>query len=446
MRSIFWRIFGFFWLALVLTGLLTFLVTRFFNQDAWLLSAHPGLRNLAEHWSQLHQAGEESQAQALLLAARREFHLGVQVFAEDGQLLASNSRPRHAGHAGRAAPPSAEPAPGWRRLTQDLELADGSNLLFAYRIPTVELHKWQNRHGLGGLTLLAVAMLVVTLASLLLTLSISRPLTRLRHAVHELGEAAYQQQHLAKLATRKDELGVLAADFNRMGQRLQHMLKSQRQLLRDVSHELRSPLARLKVGLALAERANEEKRHSMWPKLEQECSRLDSLIDEILNLARLEQSQPEPEHFALQPLLQSLADDYALLYPQNPVRLDCASDVQLYSNAEVLTRALDNLLRNGLRFSPASAHVALQVSAHNDQLTICVLDHGPGVDPNLLPQLTQPFVRAPGQQDQGHGLGLAIVQRCVEQLGGNLQLGNRSTGGLKACIQLPLQTAHNKQA
>src|SRR5574344_2195332 len=100
MRSIFWRIFGFFWLALVLTGLLTFLVTRFFNQDAWLLSSHPGLQNLAQQWSQLHQSGQEQAARRLLLSARRDYHLTVQIFAEEGQLLASNTRPRHSQHTG----------------------------------------------------------------------------------------------------------------------------------------------------------------------------------------------------------------------------------------------------------------------------------------------------------------------------------------------------------
>lgn len=439
MRSIFWRIFGFFWLALVLTGLLTFLVTRFFNQDAWLLSSHPGLQNLAQQWSQLHQSGQEQAARRLLLSARRDYHLTVQIFAEEGQLLASNTRPRHSQHTGHL---NTEPSPGLRRLTQELELDDGSSLLFVYRIPNLELHKWQNSRGLGGVTLLTVAMLVITLASLLLTLSITRPLTRLRQAVHELGEAAYQQQHLAKLAHRKDELGVLAADFNRMGERLQDMLKSQRQLLRDVSHELRSPLARLKVGLALAERATDEKRQAMWPRLEQECSRLDSLIDEILNLARLEQVQSSAERFALRSLLQKLAEDHALLHPEIPVQLDCPVELQLHSKADILERALDNLLRNALRFSPAQGQVELQAIVEKDAVRICVKDTGPGIDPALLPRITAPFVRAPGQESQGHGLGLAIVQRCVEQLGGRLELNNHPQAGLQACIQLPLQAVN----
>ncbi len=108
--------------------------------------------------------------------------------------------------------------------------------------------------------------MVLTLFSLLLTLSITRPLNRLRRAVHDLGQTAYQKDSLARLARRGDELGTLARDFNRMGERLQSLIGSQRQLLRDVSHELRSPLARLRIALALAERAEPEARAQMWPR------------------------------------------------------------------------------------------------------------------------------------------------------------------------------------
>lgn len=436
MRSIFWRIFGFFWLALVLTGLLTFLITRFFNQDAWLLDNHPALQNLSTQWISHHQAGDERKARLLLQKARRDHLLHVLVFAEEGQLLASSSRPRNHEHEGQFI--RAPQSPGIRRLTQEVTLADGSNLLFVYRIPTVELIKWQNSRGLGHLTLLSVAVLVITLASLLLTLSITRPLTRLRHAVHELGEAAYQQQHLEKLARRKDELGVLAADFNRMGQQVQSMLKSQRQLLRDVSHELRSPLARLKIGLALAERADGTKRQAMWPQLEQECVRLDSLIDEILSLARLEQEVVEKETFELSSLLQDLVEDNRPLYPQQTISLICPDSLKLHSAPTLLNRALDNLLRNALRFNPPELPVELLVERQNGFVRICVLDQGPGVDSQLLPQITRPFMRANGQSGNGYGLGLAIVQRCTEQLSGKLHLANRHTGGFQACLRLPV--------
>src|SRR5690606_9356511 len=123
--------------------------------------------------------------------------------------------------------------------------------------------------------------IVIGLLSLLLTFSITRPLARLRGAVHDLGQASYQQNSLAQLSTRGDEFGVLARDFNRMGSRLQDLIGSQRQLLRDVSHELRSPLARLRIALALAERGDAQERQKLWPRLVLECDRLEALISEI---------------------------------------------------------------------------------------------------------------------------------------------------------------------
>ena len=112
--------------------------------------------------------------------------------------------------------------------------------------------------------------------------------------MHDLGQASYQQNSLARLAARRDEFGVLAKDFNKMGARLQSLIGSQRQLLRDVSHELRSPLARLRIALALAERAETEQRQALWPRLTRECDRLEDLISEILTLAGSMPSRPTP--------------------------------------------------------------------------------------------------------------------------------------------------------
>src|SRR5690606_9823242 len=109
--------------------------------------------------------------------------------------------------------------------------------LFIYRIPHGALEAWHRGSLLWPLSALGIALVVLTIFSLLVTLSITRPLNRLRRAVHDLGQTAYQQDSLARLARRGDELGVLARDFNRMGARLQRLISSQRQLLRDVSHE-----------------------------------------------------------------------------------------------------------------------------------------------------------------------------------------------------------------
>lgn len=439
MRSLFWRILGAFWLALILTGLLTFLLTRFLNQDTWVLARHPDFSGLAAHWVKLYEKGDSDKAQQMLQKLRQQKRIFTQVFDEEGSLLSSSVRMRN----NAATPPGPDRLPGqhagWRRLTQEVTTGQGQNFLFVYRIPQNELTKWRYGHSMGPFLLIAVALVVLTLISLLLTFSITRPLMRLRHAVHELGETAYQQQHLATLAQRKDELGVLAADFNRMGQRLQDMINSQRQLLRDVSHELRSPLARLQVGLALAERAPAEKQHELWPKLVLECGRLDALIDEILVLARMEQDSPQAERINLSALLQELREDCLLLAPGQQIDIDCPDALELWLAKAFLQRALDNLLRNALRFNPPGTAIEIRVLQTQEQLSIGIRDHGPGVSEDLLGQLTHPFIRAQGQQSEGYGLGLSITERAVRQLKGELVLANHPEGGFVASILLPVR-------
>ncbi|MCF5051201.1 two-component sensor histidine kinase, partial [Pseudomonas syringae] len=267
----------------------------------------------------------------------------------------------------------------------------------------------------------------------------TRPLSRLRGAVHDLGQATYQQNSLAQLANRRDEFGVLATDFNRMGARLQSLIGSQRQLLRDVSHELRSPLARLRIALALAERASPEEREKLWPRLTRECDRLEALISEILVLARVDADNASAEAIDLVPLLKTLQKDAQLSAPDQVVQLSTEGELQLRGWPTMIERAVDNLLRNAQRFNPKEQPIELQAYREGAHIVISVRDHGPGVNAEHLSQLGEPFYRAPGQTAQGHGLGLAIARRAAERHGGSLILANAPDGGFIARIDLPLE-------
>src|SRR5690606_28151067 len=328
----------------------------------------------------------------------------------------------------------------WRRITEEYQSTNsGETYLFIYRIPLPELMAWHRSSLFWPISALVIALIVLTAISLLLTLSITRPLGRLRGAVHDLGQTAYQQNSLARLANRGDEFGVLARDFNRMGSRLQDLIGSQRQLLRDVSHELRSPLARLRVALALAERAEPSQREQLWGRLTQECDSLEALIGEILALARLDADPGSARPIELRPLLESLVADAELAAPGQ--RVEVSMDERAGSPSgwpDMLARALDNLLRNALRFNPAGEPIELQVSRQDNLLRIAVRDHGPGVAPELLERLGEPFFRAPNQSAPGHGLGLAIARRAAERHGGRLLLGNHPQGGFVATLELPL--------
>jgi len=437
-RSLFWRILASFWLAIALVAGLSILLGHMLNQDAWILSRHPGLNTLAAEWTQTYETQGEEAAQDILEQRKRQYHIDVQVLNETGDPVVRGTFPRRAA-AFEARQNNDDRRLPWRRLTDEITSEKtGDTYLFIYRIPHPELDAWHRESLLWPLSALGIALVVLTLFSLLVTFSITRPLSRLRGAVHDLGQTTYQQNSLAKLANRRDEFGVLATDFNRMGARLQSLIGSQRQLLRDVSHELRSPLARLRIALALAERANPEEREKLWPRLTRECDRLEALISEILVLARVDADNASAEEVDLNALLATLQKDAQLSSPEQTVRLQAESQMNLKGWPTMIERAVDNLLRNAQRFNPSDQPIELQAARQGERIVISVRDHGPGVQAEHLSQLAEPFYRAPGQTAAGHGLGLAIAKRAAERHGGTLTLANHPQGGFVASLELPL--------
>jgi len=436
-RSLFWRILASFWLAIALVAGLSILMGHVLNQDAWILSRHPGLHNLPQKWVELYEGQGEKSAQDFLQDLKRKYHIDVQVLNDSGEAVIPGTFPPRAAAFEERQNDDTRPLP-WRRLTTEYTSAKtGETYLLIYRIPHPELDAWHRESLLWPLSALGIALVVLTLFSLLVTLSITRPLSRLRGAVHDLGQTTYQQNSLAQLANRRDEFGVLANDFNRMGARLQSQISSQRQLLRDVSHELRSPLARLRIALALAERAESVERDKLWPRLTRECDRLEELISEILALARLDADMGSATLVDVPGLLLHLQAETEMSSAEQTVSVSVQPDVQLLGWPSVLERALDNLLRNALRFNPVGQPIELSASIEGDELRLSVRDHGPGANPEHLGQLGEPFYRAPNQTAPGYGLGLAIAKRAAEKHGGSLVLGNHPQGGFVASIVVP---------
>jgi len=438
LRSLFWRILASFWLAIALVAGLSILLGHMLNQDNWILSRHPGLNTLASGWAQHYEQDGVASAQRFLERRKQRYKVDVQVLNDAGDAVVPGTFPRRAADFEARQHNDQRRLP-WRRLTEEYTSpSSGETYLLIYRIPHPELDAWHRESLLWPLSALGIALVVLTLFSLLVTLSITRPLSRLRGAVHDLGQTSYQQNSLAQLAARRDEFGVLATDFNKMGARLQSLIGSQRQLLRDVSHELRSPLARLRIALALAERAQPEQRQALWPRLTRECDRLEDLISEILALARVDAEQALVEPIDVNALLGSVRKDAQLSAPEQEIRLEAAPGLTLQGWPTLVERAVDNLVRNALRFNPSGKPIEISARLEQQRVLITVRDHGPGVAPEYLAQLGEPFFRAPGQDSAGHGLGLAIARRAAERHGGSLILGNHAQGGFVARLEFPV--------
>lgn len=440
MRSVFWRVFGSFWLAFFLVATSSMLLGRASNQDIWIIKRHPAIQQFAEVWTNIYETQGLQAANDYLVNHKKQYKIDIQILGDNNEVITDSlpPKPRPKNMVKHHRIMQGLPPP-WRQIAQEyISPATSHNYLFIYRIPHVELAAWQRSSLWLPVAGLTITLIVLTIFSYLLTLYITKPLNHLREAVQALGRTAYQKNSLAKLASRKDEFGLLAADFSLMGMHLQSLIDSQRQLLRDVSHELRSPLARLKITLALLERSQEEQEQlKLLARLSLESDRLEALIAEILTLARLDSVPGNKVELELLPLLRKLVDDAKINASHQQITLQVDKDFVVYGWADRLERALDNILRNALRFNPEGQPIEIKAWRDSDNAYISIRDHGPGVSEEHLVQLIEPFYRVPGQTASGYGLGLSITKRAIESHHGQLILDNHPNGGLIVKVILP---------
>jgi len=294
---------------------------------------------------------------------------------------------------------------------------------------------------------LLLATLIGGLVCLLLARYITAPIERLQRAVQAYTEGNFSLRVRPLLGRRRDEIADLAATMDAMADRLEVLLKSQRVLLRDVSHELRSPLARVQAALGLA-RQRQGQGQSIEPELERierEAERLNDLIGGILSFSRLDSGahQLQREAISLDRLIGSTVDDVCFQAEAE----DCnvrfrneAGDATCVTDLPLLHSALENVLANALRYAAQAGEVEVTLRREADEYVIAVADHGPGVPPALLEHIFEPFVRVDSSRSSrmgGVGLGLAIARRAVEAVGGRITASNRSQGGLEVSIRLP---------
>jgi signal transduction histidine kinase len=284
--------------------------------------------------------------------------------------------------------------------------------------------------------------LVIGLAVLLcygLAHYLTAPLRRLRSAVDRLGRGDLTAR---AEESRRDELGDLAASFNRMADHIQTLLAAERRLLFDISHELRSPLARLSVAVELA-RTDEEGSPPL-DRIQKEADRLNSLIRQMLEVTRTEgePSRLKAESLRLDELVDGLVDDCSIEAQAHGCALDLVSSgpVTLDGDAELLHRAIENVMRNAIRYAPAQSKVEVTLETGGGWAKVRVRDYGPGVPAEALPRLFDPFYRVEQDRDRksgGVGLGLSIARRAVELHKGKLKASNVSPG-LLVEIELPV--------
>lgn len=275
---------------------------------------------------------------------------------------------------------------------------------------------------------------------------LTEPIARLRAGFDRLARGDLNVRLEPSIGRRRDEIADLGRDFDMMAQRLGQLVSARDRLLHDVSHELRSPLARLELALGLA-RQNPERTEVTLDRVEREVQRLEMLVDELLTLARAEYGPGSREdYFDLADVVASVAEDACFEAEASEVRIRLQGDMPqedarplMTGNAELVHRALDNIVRNALRFSSPGQLVDVRVSYSQSDKSyeVEIADQGPGVQDADISAVFDPFVRGEGG-GSGLGLGLSIASRAIMAHGGTIVARNRDGGGFVVTVTFPV--------
>jgi two-component system, OmpR family, sensor kinase len=453
-KSLFARIFLYFWLAMGLIVVGSVAITSTF-----IIKRSTDIQRLVP--AELAQAAEkallEDGSEGLIRWARgvQARYPGLDVFVVDslGRPITKRRMPDFmerrirtmardgffTGPAKRGGPPGGDPLRSAPQIT-----ASNGAVYTLFFSPSPEWSPSVLGSPAIQATLLLIAMGISGSICWYLARTVTRPVERLQASARALADGHLDARVGDEFASRKDELSVLAHDFDQMAERLRHLIDSKEVLLRDVSHELRTPLARLRLALGLARRPNANLDKEL-DRIEREAERLDELIGEILRLARLNSSQPglNIERFDFANLIAEIAEDARIEATAQGKQLsfNYAGELLLDGDSELLRSAIENVVRNAVRYTQADTTVELGLHRADNQLVVTVRDHGPGVPESEIGRLFEPFYRVTQQARErdsgGYGVGLAITARVMSVHHGKVEARNHPDGGLQVTLTLP---------
>jgi len=331
------------------------------------------------------------------------------------------------------------------RSVQQVILEDGRALLLFIPSPEKLGQKLDRSKPPKPPLLLLLGMWLMSglLFSALLAWWFTKPIRILKKAFNDVADGKLDTRISPAMGKRRDELAELGQNFDYMTGRISQLLNAQKRLLHDVSHELRSPLARMQAAIGLAQQSP-DKTAKMLDRVERESERIDHLIGELLNLSRLENPTTENDERQLFDLTEMLLDivEDARFEAQNKyvqITHNTFEQVSLFARPELIHSAIENVLRNAIKYSPENGVIQLTTEKLAGHWQITIEDQGPGIAEQDLQQIFQPFFRSrDNHQQDGIGLGLTIAHRAIEIHGGEIIATNRPEGGLNISILLPV--------
>jgi two-component system OmpR family sensor kinase len=439
MGRLFWKIFFAFWLALIAAALATGMAISL--QREWREGPPAEL------------AAGRIPALATDLASATLRHGGVEALrgwmretqrARGPSLFAVDSQGRDL--LGRPVPQAALErarelaAAGGSRAAREVAGAGGESYLLFMPLEG-EPRRGRRPTPVPAWLLLLVGAAASLAVSALLAWYLARPIRSLRSAFRSAAAGRLDTRVRPQLRGRRDEIADLGDDFDQMASQLQKLVGAQRRLLHDVSHELRSPLARLQAAIGLA-RQDPAKLEASLERIEREATRLDELVGEVLTLARLESGAPGavPQAVDLAELVADVAEDarFEAEAANRRLSLDSEDEARVLGQPELLHRAVENVVRNAVKYTAEGTAVEVELAVRGAKALLTVEDRGPGIAEDETERVFEPFYRASSDTARGFGLGLAIAQRAVASHGGAIRAANRAGGGLRVEIELPL--------
>lgn len=450
MRSLFLKIFLWFWATAIVTGIA--LILSFILQPGGVPARwHVALSEAARIYGRAAvgeiERGGPIAAEDYLEDLSHNAHTRACLFDQNGTVIVGTTCAGFQSLVARARSSTARSALDIRyglvRVALEVSGKNGALYFFATELPAGPRAAFGP--GPSGLLLhWAVAFAVSGLICYFLARYLTRPILQVQAASRQLAAGRLETRAALDSPQRKDELGELVRDFNTMAERIEGLVSSQRQLISDVSHELRSPLARLIVAMDLArERKGAD---PAFDRMERDFERLSEMVGRLLTVARLDAASTSVEMKLLNfsELVAELVSDaeFAAQERERSVRFSGESEIYLRGNRDLLRSAIENIVSNAVRYTaPGTAvEVHLQCDDANYAL-LTVRDHGSGIPDSELLNIFRPFYRVANARDEksgGVGLGLAITHRVVTLHKGSVVASNQRQGGLEVRVQLPL--------
>lgn len=458
MLSLYWKIFVAFWLATILLIFTTAWITSEITKTSSIpVHERVFMDSYAHAAVATYESGRKKALEKWLawVGSLRKMHLYL--LASNGEII------------GQQGPPEIVQEIAERLVREELDegLVRLGNILIsheilstsgkAYRLAAVSDKPlgYLLEIPWGGLTLrLTIAISLSGLICYLLSLFLTQPLRSLRMATKSLAKGELNTRVSLFKGHYYDEIAELSEEFNQMAEQIESMIRSKERLLQDLSHELRSPLARLQIALELGRQKTERQAEAEFQRMERECARLGILIDEILSFARLHKPflPLNKTILRLSDLLRAIIDDasYEFSLEEHALSLKTEVDPWLTLDPQLMHRALENIIRNAIRYAwPCPfVNISLRLDSQKKYIHLLIEDNGPGVPEEALEKIFHPFYRVdPSREKQtgGYGLGLAIAYQAIVLHEGQIKASNRKEGGLVILIILPYSLSSSAQ-